>query len=187
MFHHPNVDWTSLQAEAMSLRHEIVSTNEENELVKVRESLAELKQTSGISGVVSGAVASDFQKTRFDNICDTLELKSYAPLWHKDPKTLVHDLTRAGFKIIFTAVAARGLDESWLGREITQREWSQLETLTRTHGINLTGEGGEYESFVLDAPQFSKAVSVEDSQKHWRGDSGQFLIVQASLRDKLGN
>lgn len=187
MFHSPNVEWTHLQAEAMSLPHDTVHATQSDELAGLRQSLVNLKNGQRISGLITGAVASDYQKNRFDNMCDAIGLKTYAPLWHKTPKLLVEDLKRAGFRIILTAVAAKGLDESWLGRELSDQEWSHLERLSKVHGIHLTGEGGEYESFVLDAPHFSKSVEVEKSRNEWRGDSGRMVIEEASLRDKPSN
>jgi diphthine-ammonia ligase len=187
MFHHPNVEWTRLQAEAMGLPHEMVDSTGENELVELREKLSALTKNQGISGLISGAVASDYQKTRFDNMCNDIGLKTYSPLWHKNPKLLVEDLKNAGFRIILTAVAAKGLDESWLGRELSDHEWSRLERLSQMHGIHLTGEGGEYESFVLDAPHFRKTIEIEKSRKEWKSDSGRLVIECASLRNKSGN
>jgi diphthine-ammonia ligase len=187
MFHHPNVQWTRLQAEAMGLPHDMVDATGENELVELREKLSALKMNHEISGIVSGAVASDYQKTRFDNICNDIGLKTFSPLWHKNPKLLVEDLKNAGFRIILTAVAAKGLDESWLGRELSDHEWSRLEKLSQTHGIHLTGEGGEYESFVLDALHFHKTIEIEKSRKEWQADSGRLVIESASLRNKPGN
>ena len=187
MFHHPNVKWTHLQAQAMGLSHHIVDVTGEDEMVDLQRRLATMKSKQGISGLVSGAVASEFQKTRFDRMCDAVGLKTYAPLWHKNPRLLVDDLKKLGFRIILTAVAAKGLDESWLGRELTEQEWFRLEGLSRVHGIHLTGEGGEYESFVLDAPHFSKTIEIEKSRNEWHGDRGRMVIEEASLRDKLGN
>jgi diphthine-ammonia ligase len=187
MFHHPNVEWAHLQAEAMDLSHYKVEAAGNDELAGLRNNLAELKTNQGVSGLVTGAVASDFQKKRFDNMCDAIGLKTYAPLWHKNPKLLVDDLKRAGFRIILTAVAAKGLDESWLGQELSDQEWSKLERVSEMHGIHLTGEGGEYESFVLDAPHFSKTIEIEKSRNEWHGDSGRMIIEKASLRDKPSN
>lgn len=187
MFHHPNTEWTGLQARAMGLSHEIVEIKGKDELVDLRRALDRMKSEDKISGLVTGAVASDYQKTRFDNMCDAIGLKTYAPLWHKSPRLLVNDLKKSGFRIILTAVAAKGLDESWLGRELTDQEWSKLELLSKIHGIHLTGEGGEYESFVLDAPQFSKTIEIERSRNEWHGDHGRMVIEKASLRNKLGN
>jgi len=187
MFHHPNTEWTSLQAQAMGLFHEIVEMKDKDETVDLQRTLDRMKSEDKISGLVTGAVASDYQKTRFDNLCDAIGLKTYAPLWHKSPKLLVGNLLKFGFRVILTAVAAKGLDESWLGRELTEREWSKLEQLSKIHGIHLTGEGGEYESFVLDAPHFSKTIEIQRSRNEWRGDSGRMIIEKASLRNKLGN
>src|SRR5438132_5908283 len=187
MFHHPNVDWTYLQAQSMGLSHEVVETNCTDETADLQHALAKMKSAHEISGLVTGAVASDYQKTRFDNMCDEIGLKTYAPLWHKSPKLLVEDLRKFGFRIILTAVAAQGLDESWLSRELTEQEWSRLEKLSKADGIHLTGEGGEYESFVLDAPHFSNTIEIEKSTNERHGDSGRMVIEKASLRDKLRN
>ena len=187
MFHHPNTEWTRLQAVAMGLPHEIVEMKNRDELLDLRHTLERMKSEDKITGLVTGAVASDYQKTRFDNMCDAIGLKTYAPLWHRGPKLLVESLLKYGFRVILTAVAAKGLDESWLGRELTEREWSKLEQLSKIHGIHLTGEGGEYESFVLDAPHFSQTIEIEQSRNEWHGDSGRMIIQQASLRNKPGN
>src|ERR1700758_567645 len=75
MFHNPGIEWTSLQAKAMGLNHVIVDQNSTNTLADLEHALAELKSETAINGVVTGAVASDYQKTRFDRLCDSLELK----------------------------------------------------------------------------------------------------------------
>ena len=186
MFHFPNVCWTEIQAEAMGLPHRTIDAGQD-ELVSLREGLEKTRKALGIDGIVTGAVASDYQKSRIDQICDTLGLKSFAPLWHKDPKLLVSDLKSAGFKIILSGVGAAGLDESWLGKELTDDRWLMLEKLSKKHGIHLTGEGGEYETFVIDAPNFERRVSVDKTVNRWDGQSGYLVIEQASLVHKSAN
>jgi len=93
----------------------------------------------------------------------------------------VKDLVAAGFKIVMSGVAASGLDESWLGKELTLTEWSKLKVVSARFGIHLAGEGGEYETFVVDAPQFSTLISIIESQKVWDGQSGHLRITKASL------
>ena len=186
MFHFPDVQWTKLQAEALALPHRVLETGED-ELSSLKEGLAAIKQDLRIIGVASGAVASDYQKSRIDRICDDLGLKSFAPLWHKDPRRLVDDLKLLGFKIMIIGVGAGGLDESWLGKELTDDRWTMLETLSLKHGIHLTGEGGEYETFVVDAPMFKKRVQILRAHNQWDGESGHYLIENAQLREKLAN
>lgn len=186
MFHFPNVRWTEIQAEAMGLPHRTIEAGQE-ELVSLRDELEKTRKALGIDGVVTGAVASDYQKSRIDQICDTLGLKSFAPLWHKDPKILVNDLKFAGFKMILSGVGAAGLDESWLGKQLTDDRWLMLERLSRKHGIHLTGEGGEYETFVIDAPNFQRRVSVDETTNRWDGQSGYLIVEKARLQQKSAN
>jgi diphthine-ammonia ligase len=186
MFHFPNVRWTKLQAEAMGLQYRTVKVGQD-ELLSLREELEHIRDELRIEGVVTGAVASDYQKARLDQICDVVGLKSFSPLWHKDPKTLVNDLKTAGFKVIISGVGAAGLDETWLGKEMTDERWAMLEKLSRKHGIHLTGEGGEYETFVVDTPQFKSRVSVDETSNRWDGQSGYLVIEKASLLHKSAN
>jgi diphthine-ammonia ligase len=186
MFHFPDVQWTKLQAQALELPHRILETGND-ELLSLKQGLAETKQDLGINGVVTGAVASDYQRSRIDRICDDLGLKSFAPLWHKDPRRLVDDLKLLGLKIMMIGVGAGGLDESWLGKELTDDRWAMLETLSMKHGIHLTGEGGEYETLVIDAPMFKKRVQIVKGYNEWDGESGHYVIENAILRDKLAN
>ena len=186
MFHFPAARWTRIQAEAMGLPHRTIDAGQD-ELLSLQEGLGKLEGEFGIEGVVTGAVASDYQKSRIDQICDTLGLKSFAPLWRKDPKRLVNDLMSSGFKIVLSGVGAAGLDESWLGQELTDQRWALLEKVVRKHGIHLTGEGGEYETFVIDAPHFESRISADKTVNRWDGQSGYLLIEQASLVHKSAN
>ncbi len=184
LFHYPDVEWTGLQANAMGIPHQLVVAGAD-EMKDLEKAVAEVKKVEGIQGLATGALASDYQKTRFDRICDTIGLKSFSPLWHKKPEFIINDLVRAGFKVVMSGVGAAGLDESWLGKELTDQEWRRLGEIAVRHGLHLSGEGGEYETFVLDAPSFSKRVIVEESRRVWDGQSGHLVIEKASLWDKL--
>jgi len=180
MFHYPNVEWTGLQADAMGLQLALVSSPCD-ELEGLEETLRVMKRDEGVEGLVTGAVASDYQKSRFDSLCERVGLKSFSPLWHKNPGVLVDDLISAGFRIVMSGVAASGLDEAWLGKELTSVEWGRLKELSERHGLHLSGEGGEYETFVIDAPYFSKSISMLESERVWDGQSGRWVIKKSSL------
>ena len=45
-------------------------------------------------------------------------------------------------------------------------------------------EGGEAESFVLDAPLFRKRIVIDDAKTEWNGSTGRYLIEQAHLEEK---
>ncbi len=185
LFHFPGINWTSMQAQALGIPHFVVEAGQD-ELDDFEGALVELKKEQGVVGLATGAVASDYQKSRFDRVCDSVELKSYSPLWHKNPKEILNDLVNAGFRSTMTGVAAMGLDESWLGREMTEAAWNEVAKLSRRYGFHLAGEGGEYETFVVDAPMFRQEIVIEETKKTWNGQSGHLMIEKASLRDKPG-
>jgi len=183
MFHYPAVKWTRLQAEAIGIPQVHVPTAgvKEEELEDLGGELARLKESVGIEAVVSGAIASEYQRTRLDNLCEKLGLRSFAPLWHKNEEQLVRDEIEAGFEIIITACSALGLDEKWLGKILTLRELKELLQLRRRYGLSVAFEGGEAETFTLSGPVFKRRLSVAKSVLHWAGLSGFLELEEVEL------
>ena len=185
MFHVANIHITELSAEAMGipLIKKVTKGIKEEELDDLKNILIELKD-SGIEAIYSGALFSVYQKSRIDAICEDLELKSCAPLWHRDPVEYMNEIIDLGFEVIITSVAAEGLDESWLGKKIDKDVLDKIVELNKKYKIHIGFEGGEAETLVLDGPIFNKRIKVIDSQNVWEKDSGYFLIKEAKLEDK---
>jgi diphthamide synthase (EF-2-diphthine--ammonia ligase) len=59
-----------------------------------------------------------------------------------------------------------------------------LEGIAHTHRITLTGEGGEYETFVLDAPFFRKRIAIQAAEKEYWNHRGTYRITRAVLEAK---
>jgi diphthine-ammonia ligase len=186
MFHYPDVEWTRLQAEAIGIPHVTANTSgvKDEELGAMKGALLELKRTHRIDCVVTGAIASEYQKWRIENICHELGLRSVAPLWRKDPEQLLAEQVAMGFVFILTACMAMGLGPDWLGRTIDSRAVDELKGISRRYGISLVFEGGEAETYVLDAPIFGRRIRIVEAHPVWKGDSGRLDIVRASLSDK---
>jgi|SRR5208337_400653 len=183
MFHYPAVKWTSLQAEAIGVPQVHVPTAgvKEQELEDLGGELERLKKSAGIEAIVSGAIASEYQRTRLDNLCEKLGLRSFAPLWHKNEEQLVRDEIEAGFEIIVTACSALGLDEKWLGKTLSSKELKELLELRKKYGLSVAFEGGEAETFTLAGPVFKKRLSVTKSARHWAGQSGFLELEEVRL------
>jgi len=182
MFHVPNVHLTSLQAEAAGINYIEVKTKgeKEKELDDLKAALSRLE----IDGVISGAVASEYQRTRIERICDELGIKSFAPLWHKDPRMLVREMVEAQFDIRIVGAFAEGMGPSWLGRKLDESAFADLCNLNEKYGVSISGEGGEYESLVLDCPMFKKRLEIFGSEKEWKNSSGMLRITDARLVKK---
>ena len=182
MFHYPNIQLIDLFAECASLP--LIKTETSGERETELEDLKRVLSRLDIEGVVSGAISSKYQKSRIDRICEELNLNSIAPLWGRGPIELLSEMLNAKFDILITSVAAQGFDESWLGRKIDERCLEDLKSLHAKFKINISAEGGEYESLVLDAPFFKKRIEVVETKRIWRGTNGYLLIKHAKLVEK---
>lgn len=185
MYHVPNIHITELSAQAMNipLIKGVTKGEEEKEVDDLKDALINLKNL-GVEAIYSGALYSVYQKSRIDKICADIGLESIAPLWQRDSEEYMRELIDLGFEIILTGVAAEGLDESWLGREVDEESLEELIKLNEKFGINIAFEGGEAETLVLDCPIFNKKIKILESDKKWSYDNGFLDIKDAILEDK---
>jgi len=133
-----------------------------------------------IQGIVSGALRSDYQRTRIDCMAERLGIHSFSPLWHMPAERHMRNLLEADFDVRFSAVAAEGLDEEWLGKKLNEETLEMLIHLNKTNGLNIDGEGGEFETSVLAAPWFKPLTWTIEN--HWKRQSGRIRITHASIR-----
>lgn len=186
MFHVPNVHLVKDIAQLMGISfiQKLTKGEKEKELEDIKAALSGIK--GEIDGIVTGAVASKYQKFRIDRICDELGLKSLAPLWQRDPETVAKEMVKAGFEVIITSVSAPPMDRSWLGRRYDEYCIRDLVKLNKSYGIHILGEGGEFESLVLNCPMFSKKIIVAESEKVWddKTHSGFLKIIRINLAGK---
>jgi ABC transporter with metal-binding/Fe-S-binding domain ATP-binding protein len=190
MFHRPNIQWAKLQAEAMRYPLETITVSgvKEVEVHELEQRLDKLKKQLTIDGVVSGAIQSEYQKSRIDHICKNLGIQSLAPLWMKDPETLLREVVKLGFKIIIISCSAQGLDETWLGRLLDEQAIDEIMELSTKFGINPTFEGGEAETFVIDSPLFNQKIKILSAEKRWYPiETGTYRIKKAVLEPKLSH
>ena len=183
--HYPNINMTILQAKSMKLPHLLSRTRLDNieiELTELELLLTQAKKDFEIEGIVHGGILSEFQKNHFENTCKKLNLKIISPLWKINQEEYMEKLIESKFKFIITSVSSEGLDDSWLGREITRKDVVNLEKLSSKHGFNISFEGGEAESLVLNCPLFSAPLKIIKSNKIWDGYRGRFEITEAMLQ-----
>ena len=183
MFHTPAIEWTKLQAKAMKIDHLISKTSgvKEEELEDLGSIIESAISKYSIEGIVTGALASVYQSTRIQKICNDLGLWCFNPLWQMPQKQLLQELLSNKIESIITGIAAEPFDDTWLGRCIDSECVDDLMSLESRYRINPAGEGGEIESFVLNAPLFHKSVSIIESKKYYSNFSGRLEIKKALL------
>eukprot|EP00803_Ostreobium_quekettii_P003421 evm.model.scf_296.2 EVM.evm.TU.scf_296.2 scf_296:23669-26092(+) len=116
----------------------------------------------GLQAVCSGAIASDYQRLRVENVCQRLGLVSLAYLWRAPQAALFRDMVDYGIHAILVKVAALGLKPHvHLGLSLVEVRYVLFQ-LREDFGCNVCGEGGEYETLVLDCPLFKHGRVVLD-------------------------
>ena len=140
---------------------------DENKLDEVEdlfEILKEVKDKIEFDAVSVGAIFSSYQNNRVLNVCNRLNLQALAYLWQLEQKELLASMINDGLDAILIKVAAIGLSpEEHLGKNLKEMQ-SKLAELEIKYGINVCGEGGEYETFTIDCPLFKKRIEIEDTQ-----------------------
>ncbi|MDD5651033.1 MAG: diphthine--ammonia ligase [Candidatus Nanoarchaeia archaeon] len=184
MFHTSNIEITKLQAKAMNLPILIKETlgEKEEELGDLKELIEKAIKEYKIEGLVTGALFSEYQSSRIANICKELKIKCINPLWHMNPEQEIQELIDNNFKFIFTSVAADGLNKSWLNKIITEKEIIKLRELNKKYGVSLIGEGGCFESLVLNCPLFKKELKITDFEIKMESENcGKLIIKEIKL------
>lgn len=178
MFHTPSISKVEKQAEVMNIPLIIQRTKgeKEEELKDLENAIKKAKTEFGIESIITGAVESVYQKSRIEKICKTFDLKCLNPLWHKDQIELLEDLIKNNFDIIITGVFAYPLDEKWLGRKIDKEFIKEVKNLQQKYKINPAGEGGEFESYVLNCPLFSRKLKIKDKKIFGKKNSWKLEI-----------
>lgn len=185
MFHTPNLALVALQAEAWGKRLrelEVPKGSEAEEVEALRRALS-----GGRSAVVAGAIASSYQWSRLARVTHELGRPLVTPLWGKAPERVVEAEIADGLDIRIVQVAAERLGPELLGRRLDGDLLRELRSLGE-HGpaVHPAGEGGEYESLVVDAPFFRQRIAIDASRIVERGMAARLEIERAHLEAKVG-
>ncbi len=186
MYQKPVLKVISAQAKALNLPLIKVKTKgeKETELLALKKGMA-LAKKKGAEGVITGATYSNYQRERIEKTAQMIGLQVYSPLWQINQISLLKNLVRFGFKVIIFKISAFPLTEKHLGRILDSSLISELQDIADKYpGFNPAGEGGEYESIVLDCPLFSKQLEIKFSKKMLSENTGFLEIKKVALKNK---
>lgn len=174
MFHYPNTQAADMAASLLGIK---VRHVRESDFARAVEDA----RNHGIRALISGAIASEYQKTRIEELCTSLELISYTPIWRKNQKLILERMLETGLKAIIISVSAEGLVESDLGMSIDGDFIKKLSRIDEKIGINMAGEGGEYESFVKGLEGDGEII-FDKTSTEWKGSGGYLYIEKAHVQ-----
>jgi len=185
LFHTPNSRHVGLIANMLNIPH-LTSYSSDNNLNREVMVLKDILEETNTEAVITGGLRSDFQRYKFNRAAKLAGMKCFNPLWRLKPEKLILELLTNNFTVIFVAVASMGFSKDLLGKKITFETLERIRKFTQGTDLSLTGEGGEYESFVLNAPFFPSEIKILRSKVHWdeSREEGSYEILEAKLIEK---
>ncbi len=179
LFHFATVEHTKLQAEALELKHHLLTCSvadpkEEAEIVRKF-----VVSNEKVDAVILGGTG--LQAMQIRSIQEALlphKVEVFASHSGEDHIKLFEQMIKDGFKIMMTQFAADGLTLDWLGRVIDGKNYQELKKLSETYGFHLPAEGGHWDSFVIDGPTFKKKLVIEEYQKVQETKHSGYLVAK---------
>ena len=121
-----------------------------------------------ITAVTSGAILSTYQRTRIESVCSRLALTPLSYLWRIGPqRSLLQCMLEDGIDAVLVKVASPPglIPHRHLNKSLAELFYSgHFDRLKERFDFHICGEGGEYETLVLDAPIFKKRLVLDQVQ-----------------------
>lgn len=179
-----------------------VKLSNDDEIEAMFQLLQDVKSAiPDLQAVSVGAILSSYQRVRVEDVCNRLGLTVLSYLWQRDQLQLMTEMCSMSRDIdetvqpngLFDArlikVASIGLNATHLNKSLPQILPSMIKLNTQFQ-VNICGEGGEFETMVLDAPFFHSgflrlinATIVDSSQHNNDGVSNAQLNVEFVPRE----
>ncbi len=186
LYQYATVEWTTLSSEAVG----IPVIQLKSEKIGAKEEADELKQVFSEldvdAFVVGGVGLQETQIREWRRVAQEAGKDLIVPYKDMTSEQLFDKTIDSGFDIMITDVATDGLGPEWIGKKLTKDNMGEFKDLSRKFGFDILGEGGYYNSLVLDGPIFSKRIEILNSKKVWDSKtySGYMEIENAVLVPK---
>jgi len=185
LFHYATVEHTPKLAEIMGIPHilkecDVADPKKEAEIVK------NVVKDNMVDAVVLGGTG--LQETQIRSIQDALRplgVEAFACHAGLDHDDVMKEMVDKGYKIMITQFASLGIDKSWLGQIITKEKLKELFDNSVKFGFHCGGEGGYYDTLVVDAPFFDKKLEIKSFDINMESEyAGHLVVKELEIKSK---
>lgn len=146
--------------------HDKKGSHEVDEVEDMYALLAEVKSLyPDVEAVSSGAILSTYQRTRIESVCGRLGLTSLAYLWRvSTQRQLLECMLEDGLEAVLVKVASPpGLTIKHLNKTLGSLYYGGVfDRLNKMFDFHICGEGGEYETLVLDCTLYKRRLELTE-------------------------
>jgi uncharacterized protein (TIGR00290 family) len=170
-----------LQAQAIGLPLVQVKSSWETYEAEFKKAVSRLKD-EGIEVGIFGDIDLDEHREWVQRVCRESGIKAVLPLWgEKRREKLVKELIESGFETVIVATKKDLLGPKWLGRRIDN---DFIDEISQVKGVDISGENGEYHTFVVSGPIFNKRLHILISETITRDKRCLLDILECELAKK---
>lgn len=185
IYHQPYFNGLVSQAQSLQIPLETIGVyNQEEELDALRSILRRVRDRYNVNALVTGAVKSQFQYKLFSKISGDLGLVHVAPNWGLEEVSYMLNVLSTGIEFIIISITSMGIPHALLGKVIDMKDLEKLIPLSKKYGFNLSFEGGEAETFVVNAPLFKYRLIAHGRVEILSEYEGYFHIDKLHLLKK---
>ncbi len=163
LFHYATVEHTKELAKILGIKH-IFTTCDVADTIQEAQIVKEIIIKNPVDAVVLGGVG--LQVTQLTSIQKALlpyGIETFAMHAGEEHDKVMEEALKAGYEIIITQVASDGLGK-WLGKKLTLENFEQFKKDSEKFGFHIGGEGGYYDTLVVDGPIFSKRLALGEME-----------------------
>jgi len=184
LFHFATVEHTKELAKILEIKHILVGCDIADP-VKEAEIVKNVVINNKVDAVVLGGVG--LQETQIRSLQNALlpfKIEVFASHAGLDSYDLLKEMISRGYEIIITEIASDGLTEKHLGFRLNNETFDYFNKLSQKYGFEILGEGGYYNSLVVDGPIFKKKLAILNGKKVMNGSSGYLEVSQIAIINK---
>ena len=176
--HGMRTEMVRLQAEAIGLPIIQPRSSWETYESEFKKGLSDLKG-KGIETGVFGDIDLKEHREWVERVSRESGMEAILPLWGEgDRKRLLDELIEAGFETVIVATRKDMLGPEWLGRTIDN---DFIRDISEIRHVDMSGENGEYHTFVVSGPIFKKRINILKSRNVIRDQHCFLDITEAEL------
>ena len=169
-----------LQGEAIGLPVVQVRSSWESYETEFKKAISSL-QERGVEVGIFGDIDLEEHREWVERVSKESGISAVLPLWgEKKRENLIQELIEAGFETVIVATRKDLLGLEWLGRGI---DYAFVREISKVRGVDISGENGEYHTFVVSGPIFKKKLKILKSEKITREGHCFLDIAECELAE----
>ncbi|MEM2982779.1 MAG: ATP-binding protein [Candidatus Bathyarchaeia archaeon] len=156
--HGVRIELLSIQADAIGLPLKIIKIPDpcsDLQYESIMKKFIEDERSDGVECLVFGDISLLDVRNYRENQLKGTGIFPIFPLWGRPGRRLVKEMLSEGLKAIITCIDSRKLSHPYAGTLLTTDIIDELPEM-----VDPCGENGEYHTFVVDGPMFSRPIDV---------------------------